>query len=121
MLGSIIYFAATGTSAIHKGRVVKRLPSRDNKEKFIVHNLDELGSIVLTRDEMFSTQEEAREYIRVKIRNQYISIAESFTAKELLEYLISLHPLRNEVDYEVRKVLEKSIEKYFNIIIDDIE
>ncbi|ERI11619.1 hypothetical protein [Aneurinibacillus aneurinilyticus] len=115
VVGKIVYFVLPGTTEICKGRIIKKEAFNGNKTNFFIQNLDQVGVIVLSLEEVFDTDKEAKLHAKERIREEYISIVEGFSPKELLEYLVSLHPIRNDVDVDVRNVIQVLIEKYFKI------
>ncbi|SHF07463.1 hypothetical protein SAMN05444392_10764 [Seinonella peptonophila] len=119
MVGKIVYFAATGTSIVCKGRVLRMVENECNMVQYFIQNIDQIGTVILTQEEIYFSEEEAQKNVLDKVRRQYIKIVESLSPKELLQYLVSLHPIRNEIDQDVKKTIERSIENYFDIVLDD--
>ncbi|MDF9485086.1 hypothetical protein [Bacillus cereus] len=117
MIGKNIYFAVPGTTLICQGKILKIL-EEGNRKVYFVNNLEQLGNILLQEEEVFKDKGEAQEYAKNQLKKQYLNIVKSWTAKELLEYLLSLQPLRNEIDEEVKEEIKKSIGNYFDIFID---
>ncbi|MES5953291.1 hypothetical protein QCI42_07305 [Bacillus fungorum] len=117
MIGRNIYFAVPGTTLICQGKILKIL-DEGNRKAYFVNNLDQLGNIILKEEEVFKDKNKAEEHVRKQLKKQYLNIVNSWTAKELLEYLVSLQPTRNEIDEEVKEEIKKSVETYFDIWID---
>lgn len=117
MIGNNIYFVVPGTTLICQGKILKVL-GEGNRKEYFVNNLEQLGNILLKEEEIFKDKVGAQEHAKNQIKGQYINIVRSWTAKELLEYLVSLQPIKNEIDEEVKDEIKEAVANHFDIRLD---